>query len=131
MIILFMARNHRQYPTFEMESLKDFLSKDNSRKILILRGCLWFYETQKATIGDMRKHFTEDAIAQLLDYGYFEFIEEKKESTLSTEEITDIEYLQTNLLKALALPNMENHEENLHKALGVPKEYLGRKEDEK
>ncbi len=65
---------NKPFPNILLDKLASFLLHDDT-KVIILRGCMWFYKNQKTTLGEVRKHFTEQAIEQLI---HDKFIETQK-----------------------------------------------------
>ena len=55
-----------------LDELSDY-AKSSDKEVIILRGCLFFYETQKTTLGEVQKHFTESAIEKLFHDGFMKF----------------------------------------------------------
>jgi hypothetical protein len=45
----------------------------SNKEVVVLRGCLFFYETQITTISDVRQHFTDSAIEKLIHDGFLKF----------------------------------------------------------
>ena len=61
---------------FPFPDLLDEFSKHNEtsdKEVVVLRGCLFFYETQIITIGDVRQHFTDSAIKKLFHDSFLKF----------------------------------------------------------
>jgi hypothetical protein len=44
--------------------------EQSAREVIVTRGCLFFYETQITTMGDVRQHFTDSAIEKLIHDGF-------------------------------------------------------------
>ena len=47
--------------------------KSFDKEVIVLRGCCFFYATQKTTLGEVRQHFTQSAIDKLFHDGFLKF----------------------------------------------------------
>ncbi len=69
-----------KFPQFDHNN--EIFEQENTRKVTVLRATLFFCSSQVTTLGRIRAHFTDLAIAKLVHDKFIE-IDDKKDNTPS------------------------------------------------